>query len=132
MEHPSCLFAKESSVSIEEVSAEPKQDEARLGHLDRHRFFEGPIACGIAHHHACERAIAMADVLEQRQNRREEDALLHPESNNGESCEDSEGEFARRTPPNLSEATKVNEFDANQKDNGSQDSIGKVAQRPRQ
>src|SRR5215469_5500456 len=36
MHECACLLAKECSVGVEEISAEPKHDQARLDHLARH------------------------------------------------------------------------------------------------
>jgi hypothetical protein len=75
-------------------------------------------------------AIAAADVLQQGQNHGQDDTRPYTEYNNGESCDERKSEFLRLGTTNFGEATKVDQFDTDSKDDGGEDGVREEAQRP--
>src|SRR3974377_2086928 len=101
------MLDKECSVRVKEICSEPKYNQAGFGHFARRRIVNAPMIGLMSHDHSRVGAIAAADVVQQRKNHGQDDALLNPEQDNCESCDERNGELPGLGTANLGKAAQV-------------------------
>src|ERR1700733_2085304 len=123
------VFNEAAIVGVKEVGAEAIDDEARFGLLAWRDGNRLPEAIGAWDKHHRMRAVAVADVAEEREGDRKQDALFDADADDTGGRDGGEGELTRTFTADVAQGDEVDHADRNGENDGAEHAAREVLQR---